>query len=70
MDKYDKPNKYAYLVYFNIPFLYELKTIADWTFTRTALDLFQWLKMGNVHSEIFLAKCTNKVYIEHPLGEK
>lgn len=37
-------NKWIYQAYLAIPFLWELRTITDWTFTKTALDLFQWFK--------------------------
>ena len=30
----------AFRIYNNIPFLWEMKVIVDWTITRTSLDLF------------------------------
>ena len=31
------------IVYRNMPFLFELRAIFDWTITKTSLDLYQWL---------------------------
>jgi len=53
-----------------IPFLYELKLLIDWTFTTTALDLFQWIKLENSHDCLFIAKCYTQTYYNHWLGEK
>lgn len=62
-------NKGIFQGYLAAPFIVELKIVSDWTFTRTALDLFQWIKFENIYGDLFLAKCTNKGYLEHPLGE-
>jgi hypothetical protein len=40
MNNYDRVNHYSFKVFMAIPFLFELKTFADWTFTKTALDVF------------------------------
>ena len=62
-------NKAMFQGYIAIPFILELKIVSDWTFTRTSLDLFQWIKFEGVYADLFIAKCTNKAYIAHPLGE-
>ena len=62
-------NKGAFQGYLAAPFIVELKVVSDWTFTRTSLDLFQWLKFENIYADLFIAKWTNKGYLEHPLGE-
>ena len=62
-------NKTMLQIYLAIPFILELKIISDWTFTRTSLDLFQWIKFEGVFTDLFIAKCTNKSYIAHPLGK-
>ena len=38
-------NKGIFQGYLAAPFIVELKTVSDWTFTRTSLDLFQWLEV-------------------------
>ena len=62
-------NKAMFQGYLAIPFILELKIVSDWTFTRTSLDLFQWIKFEGVYADLFIAKCTNKSYIAHPLGQ-
>lgn len=52
-----------------IPFLYEIKMLIDWTFTKTALDIFQWIKLENVHDMLFIAKCYYKSYKAKLIGE-
>jgi hypothetical protein len=44
----ERNNKYRYiwLLYYNIPFIMELKTLLDWTFTKTALDAMEWLQVA------------------------
>lgn len=62
-------NKGIFQGYLAAPFIVELKIVSDWTFTRTSLDLFQWIKFEGIYADLFIAKCTNKAYLEHPLGE-
>jgi hypothetical protein len=40
MWSYSKVNSYIFRGYMSVPFLFESKTFADWTFTSTALDVF------------------------------
>jgi len=40
MNDYGYVNTYSFKGFMAVPFLFELKTFADWTFTRTALDVF------------------------------
>jgi len=70
MEGTEKINRMGFLVFQNIPFLWELRIIIDWTFTKTAIDLFQWFKFEQLYANFFLAKCLNKAYIAHPRGEK
>jgi hypothetical protein len=69
MGDYTPINKGVFQGFLAAPFVLELKIVSDWTFTRTALDLFQWIKFENIYSDLFIAKCTNKGYLAHPLGE-
>lgn len=57
MNNYGIVNHYSFKVFMAIPFLFELKTFADWTFTRTALDVFQWFILSSTHGELFNATC-------------
>jgi len=36
----DTISKYIYETYLALPFMFELRSIVDWTFQDTALDLF------------------------------
>jgi hypothetical protein len=38
--EYDTVSCYIFRAYLAIPFIFELRTIIDWTFTSTALDVF------------------------------
>lgn len=60
----------AMKVFMNFPFLFEFKIFTDWTFTKTSLDIFQWFKLAQAHSDLFVAKCNNDAYMRHKLGEK
>lgn len=40
MGSYTRFNCYSFRGFMAIPFLFELKTFADWTFTKTSLDVF------------------------------
>jgi len=40
MGQFNAVSKAVYETWYYIPFLFELRTIIDWTFTSTALDVF------------------------------
>lgn len=40
MGDYNRVNSYSFRAFMAIPFLFELKTFADWSFTKTSLDVF------------------------------
>mmetsp|Transcript_4982 Transcript_4982/g.3610 ORF Transcript_4982/g.3610 Transcript_4982/m.3610 type:complete len:208 (+) Transcript_4982:725-1348(+) len=69
MWSYSPINKLVYQIYMYTPFLLESKTFADWTFTRTSLDVFQWFNIATTHATLFTTKCNQKPYHEHKLGE-
>ncbi|OMJ88807.1 hypothetical protein SteCoe_9194 [Stentor coeruleus] len=46
--------------YRGAPFLFELRTVIDWTFTNTGLDIFQWFKFEDVQANLFANQCTQK----------
>ncbi len=63
-------NKWIFQCYLAVPFLWELRTITDWTFTKTALDLFQWFKFEDIYNTLFVTKITTRSYRNHKLGAK
>eukprot|EP01012_Entosiphon_sulcatum_P032918 TRINITY_DN4176_c0_g1_i3.p1 TRINITY_DN4176_c0_g1~~TRINITY_DN4176_c0_g1_i3.p1 ORF type:complete len:2539 (+),score=363.67 TRINITY_DN4176_c0_g1_i3:493-7617(+) len=64
---YKRPNFFAkrysavfnviYLVYRAIPFVVELKALLDWSFTRTTLKIYYWLKLEDITHELYLLRC-------------
>ena len=63
-------NKLGFQIFRAVPFLLELKVFTDWSFTRTGLDVFQWIKFEVIYGDLFIARCINKGYIRHPLGQQ
>lgn len=49
-------SKLGFQIFRAIPFLLELKIFTDWSFTRTGLDVFQWIKFENIYGDLFIAK--------------
>ena len=69
VDSFNVYGSTIYRAYLAIPFIFELRSIIDWTFTRTALDVFQWIKLAQVQADLYVAKCVNKDYMKHKLGK-
>uniref|UniRef100_A0A1I8EMU6 Piezo non-specific cation channel R-Ras-binding domain-containing protein n=1 Tax=Wuchereria bancrofti TaxID=6293 RepID=A0A1I8EMU6_WUCBA len=44
-------------IYLNIPFLFELRTVMDWTFTSTALTMADFIRMENYYNEVEAQHC-------------
>lgn len=70
MGSYNSVSKVIFQVWYYIPFLFELRTIIDWTFSRTSLDVFQSIKLAQVQSDLYIAKCLNKPYRVKELGSQ
>jgi len=68
MDTFNPVSGVIYRGYLAIPFIFELRTLIDWTFTTTSLDAFQWIKLAQIQANMFVAKCVNKDYMERKLG--
>ena len=51
-----------------IPFLFEIKVLLDWTFSKTSLDIFQWFKLTCVHNDLYMYRCGNFAYIDRKTG--
>ncbi len=69
-------NRAAFSVYKAIPFIYELRGIVDWTVSKTSLDLFQWFKLEDAYSHLYLTRgemAVRKQYnygVSRPFSEK
>ena len=70
MDTFNPVTGVIYRGYLAIPFIFELRTLIDWTFTTTSLDAFQWIKLAQIQANMYVAKCVNKDYMERLLGER
>jgi hypothetical protein len=46
-----------YLIWRAIPFVFELKTLLDWTFIKTTLNFYEWLKLEDIYSTQYTRKC-------------
>jgi len=68
--EFDMVSCYIFRAYLFIPFIFELRTIIDWTFTTTALDVFQWIKLAQIQANFYVNKCINAGYFTKKLGEK
>lgn len=40
-------------IYRSIPFLFEMRVLLDWTCSRTALKIYAWLTIEDVHRELY-----------------
>lgn len=55
-------------VFSALPFLVELRALLDFTFARTALDIFQFWQLWQFHYDFYNAKASNKFYRTKVLG--
>lgn len=62
----------GFKVYFNIPFLMELRTLMDWMWTDTSMTLFDWLKMEDIFQNVYQLKCSRQMEsdLPAPRGQK
>jgi len=60
----------AFNVFAAVPFLYELRTLLDWTCTSTTLDWYSWLKVEDVRSSLFIASVRRRMQADRRLGER
>ncbi|CAD8086378.1 unnamed protein product [Paramecium primaurelia] len=70
MKGYKFHNFVIFKIYKLMPFLFELRTICDWAFSETSLTLFQWIKLEEIHSLLYLAKCNSYFFSNKKVGAK
>ncbi len=59
-----------YRIFYHAPFLLELKVVLDWCWTKTSLDVTQWLELAEIDSELFFFRNGNAGYFKRKLGER
>lgn len=70
MKNHNQAANVVFLIYRGIPFLYEVRTLMDWTFTSTSLKVMQWFKFEEIYSNLYNTKCDQLELAEHPRGTK
>lgn len=55
--KVTQVNYLGFRLYRALPFLYELRCVLDWSCTATSLTMYDWLKLEDINSSLFLVKC-------------
>jgi piezo-type mechanosensitive ion channel component 1/2 len=70
MNSYHPVSNIVFLIYRGMPFLYEIRTLVDWTFTSTALNLMQWFKFEEIYASLYNTKCDQLEFAAHPRGSK
>ena len=62
-------NYYLFLAYRSAPFLFEIRTLMDWTFSNTALTIFQWFKFEDIYAQLFINECYQVSMKNKPHGD-
>jgi len=60
LTKSDDPGLIRYVIFIGyraIPFVFELRTLLDWTLNKTTLTLYEYLKLEDIYAELFIVKC-------------
>ncbi|KAL1491500.1 hypothetical protein ABEB36_012089 [Hypothenemus hampei] len=63
---YSMVNMFLFKGFMMVPFLFELRSVMDWMWTETSMGVFDWLKMEDIFSHIFLLKCSRNMEDEYP----
>eukprot|EP01105_Mastigella_eilhardi_P010937 TRINITY_DN2524_c0_g1_i4.p1 TRINITY_DN2524_c0_g1~~TRINITY_DN2524_c0_g1_i4.p1 ORF type:complete len:2370 (-),score=537.29 TRINITY_DN2524_c0_g1_i4:78-7187(-) len=57
MRNYDIVSYFIFYAYRSLPFVYELRTILDWTLQPTTLNFYNYFKVEDVYADLFIVKC-------------
>lgn len=68
-DQYDRLHSHALDLYYYIPFLVEVKTYIDWTFTKTSMSIWDWFMFETIYSEFYYAKVGDERQEGHDQGD-
>lgn len=70
LNNYNLFNYTCFMIYRAIPFIFEMKTILDWTIKKTSLSLFQWLKLEDIHAKLYASKMESISRKNREVGQK
>ncbi|KAG5676025.1 hypothetical protein PVAND_005880 [Polypedilum vanderplanki] len=70
MKKYNLIHVTCFRIFLLIPFLFELRTLIDWTFTPTSLTLAEWVRVETIYNNAYDIKCRRYMYKDIPRGIK
>lgn len=60
-------NYILFYVFFYLPFVFELRTIVDWTWTDTTMPIFDFIKMEFFYAKIYIVKCARVMEQNYPV---
>ncbi|CAJ0565008.1 unnamed protein product, partial [Mesorhabditis spiculigera] len=63
---YGLTNMVFFKIFMAVPFLFELRTAIDWTWTDTSMPLFDFFNMENFYSTIYNLKCGRQFEQSYP----
>jgi hypothetical protein len=58
------------MIFYNLPLMMEFKTLLDWCFTKTSLDVFQWLELAEINNTLYNACNGNPGLYKRKLGTR
>ena len=57
-------------LYWSLPFIIELRSLLDFTMSKTSLDMFQYFQLFQYNWDMFITKNGNVYYTRKIIGEK
>jgi len=61
---------YIFRVYRAIPFVFEMRTMLDWTVTTTSLDMWETLTLEDIYANMWIVQCDLIYHRQTKRGEK
>ncbi|EDR24621.1 hypothetical protein EDI_173100 [Entamoeba dispar SAW760] len=61
MANYSYISSLIFSTYYTLPFVYEIRTILDWTFAKTSMFYKLWLKVEDIHAELYMNQCDREI---------
>ena len=59
-------NNYAFMIFRSIPFVWEFRSLTDWTLADTCLDLYNWLKFEDIFANLYVVQNTRAFQKQDP----